>query len=84
MFPMLPAAKDRFTLVPWQVVKAGDKVPTTDIVVAFETIDSSCKVTIEEVVVPQIFETTTLYFVPLAGSEVVVLVIFSSSSSIPW
>ena len=56
-------------------LKAGDKVPTTEITAAFESTVCSCRVTVAEVTVPQIFDTTTLYFVPEAGSTVLVLVI---------
>ena len=84
MFPILPAARFKFTLFPWQVVNKGDNVPTTVIVAAFETTVSSCKVTVEEVTLPHWPPLiTTLYLVPFAGSAVVVLVITNEALVAP-
>ena len=75
IFPTLPAANDKSTLVPEQVVKAGDNVLTTDTTAAFETTVWSCNVTIFDVALPHPADTTSLYLVPTAGTVAKLLVI---------
>ncbi len=62
------------------MVNAGDKVPfVADFAVmaaAFDKTVKSVRVTIAEVRVPQELVNTTLYLVPVAGTVVVVLIMF--------
>ena len=52
-------------------------MPTTLIAVALESVIKSVMVTTSEVLTPHILVISTLYFVPEAGSTVLVLVIIN-------
>ena len=82
-------ANDKFNLVPSHVVRAGAKTASLDdlAVIAFakERTVNSFKDTVAEVAVPHSPPpvTTTLYFVPFAGRDVVVLVMVKEALVTP-